>query len=131
MSLSDRQWNQIRAALAFWRAVAESSRVHPITHPAVQEYFGDDEPTPLTDDEIEVLIMRSSYPTHPFATVEQAAVSLNMSVGKIRAQLKRTGKEPMFTISRIRFYDPCVMLTAVQEITKRDEAFRRKYRVGQ
>jgi len=59
IDLTDRQWNQLRAALAFWRAVAKASRVHPMVHPAAKGYFGADKPTPLTDPEIKALIDRA------------------------------------------------------------------------
>ena len=50
---TDRQWNQIRAALLLWQSVTESSRVHPAGHRSVRHLF--ETLTPLTDREIALL----------------------------------------------------------------------------
>ena len=129
MSLSDRQWNQIRAALAFWRSVAETSRVHPINHPAVQGYFGDDQPTPLTEDEIEGLI-QLPIDLLSGATASYAAGVYSISPGRLLAEFKRTGVQPMATVKGVRIYTSDAIATAVHTIQKRDKTFREKYHVA-
>lgn len=132
MSLSNRQWNQIRAALAFWRAVAETSRVHPIKHPAVQPYFGDDRPTPLMDDEIEAILMLPTPPDGPgMSTINKTADHFGVVAATLRFQLKRMGEKPVFKLGGVHFYEPTVLAAAVRVIQERDKAFRKRYHVGQ
>lgn len=63
----ERQWNQVQAALVFWKAVSKESRVHPMEHPAVQDFFLGDSPTPLTNAEIDCLLV--NIPVVPLATI--------------------------------------------------------------
>lgn len=131
MSLDSRQWNQIRAALALWRAVAETSRVHPTRHPAVQPYFGDEQPTPLTKDEIGILLVLPDPPgsrNPDLSSVILSAVRLGVTTTQLKAQLKRMGTVPV-TIGRAYFYPIGTLAAAAYEIRKRNGEFREKYHV--
>jgi hypothetical protein len=62
-----RQWATVRAALRFWMAAAESSRVHPAKHPAVACELTDEG---LMDvDEIEQVLAGTTF--RMYVTVKQ------------------------------------------------------------
>lgn len=86
--LTQRQWNQCRAALQFYLSVARTSSVHPIEHPAVRSFFEGGEHTPLTPGEIGALIATEIYTERPILwTVQQIANATGHSPRKIQYQL--------------------------------------------
>ena len=95
MSFTDRQWNQIRAALTFWNAVAESSRVHPMEHPAVRGFFGNDKPTPLTEEEIKTLLVLRPTPGESLTTLTIASKETGISRDRLWRRLKALGAKPV------------------------------------
>lgn len=114
MNFTDRQWNQIRAALAFWNAVAESSRVHPMEHPAVQKYFGDDKPTPLAISEIEaVLLAPTARVTDPVTTITIASKDTGISRERLWRQLRKMGVEPCVVHGKTYLYSAGDMSAAI------------------
>lgn len=57
-TITPTEYNQIYAALTFWKEVAERAAVHPSRHPAVKPLF--DGQLPLTVAEIEDLLNKLS-----------------------------------------------------------------------
>lgn len=130
MQFTDRQWNQVKAALLFWQAVARESRVHPMTHRAVRDLFGDDKPTPLTDPEIDRLT--STNPTkeevlgYPINAVFVVPPSKAMQA-RMRRMLEKRGHQPVGRAGHVWLYDLEHLRDARLRLRKKDAAFRKKY----
>lgn len=131
--LNPRQRNQIKAALTFWNAVAETSRVHPMEHPKVQQFFQEDL-TSLIAGEIDDLIMLFSTELHneEIATLRHIVRSLNqygVSAIRLRGQLDRDGVESILIHgSPIKLYHPSTVIQSARKIVERDTQMKRKYR---
>jgi len=113
MSFTDRQWNQIRAALTFWNAVAESSRVHPMEHPAVRGFFGNDKPTPLTEEEIKTLLVLRPTPGKSLTTLTIASKETGISRDRLWRRLKASGAKPVLH-GRTHLYRTGDMASAIR-----------------
>lgn len=104
MTLTERQWHQIRAALIFWRATMKSSRIHPMEHRMVRHLFGGENPTPLTDQELADLTdLELVIPT---CTIEQAIWGMNIEARAMqrwlrRHKIKRVGKVGVRCLYRV------------------------------
>lgn len=115
MSFTDRQWNQIKAALTFWSAVAESSRVHPMEHPSVRDYFGNDKPTPLTKEEIEALLLAADVnKMDPLTTITIVSEKTGISRERLQRQLDKMGVEPSMIYGRTYIYSSMALMTAAR-----------------
>ena len=117
--MTDRQWHQIRAALTFWNAVAESSQVHPMEHPAVRGFFGGDNPTPLTPDEIFALACIQAPEDMELLTVSQVSKSSGISRDRLWKQLKKMDITPRKIYGKVFFYDSMELQRAALHVDKK------------
>lgn len=110
VTLSERDWHQIRAALIFWRATVKSSRIHPMEHRAVRHLFTGDHYTPLTDEELDRLIHLDLI--IPTCTIEEAIYNKRRYIKPRqvrrwlwdhgRKRITRRGREAIFRVSDLR-----------------------------
>ena len=131
--MTPRQRNQIRAALTFWSAVAETSRVHPIAHPKVQPFFGTGQPTPLTEDEIADLIVLFGQEQDNLrpVTIAYAARGTGLTAARLRHQVWRDAIRPIeFPGCPLPLYNPLDLIASARKIAERDAEQRKKYHVG-
>jgi len=131
--LSIRQRNQIKAALTFWNAVAETSRVHPMEHPHVRAFFQGDS-TPLIAGEIDDLIVFYNMECDQ----EKSIVTLSYMIrslqqpgltkARLKLQAKRDNVEPV-TIhgGPSRYYNPTDLIPCARKIKERDAQMMKKY----
>jgi|GEM_PF-4852353 len=124
--LTDRQWNQIKAALTFWQSVAESSRLHPMEHRSVRHLF--EKLTPLTDKEITTLAASSpkdeviGYPIKPFAR------DRGVRVQEVRCMLRRLNIQPSCPAST-KLYRREDLERVLSAILAERKAFREKHTI--
>jgi hypothetical protein len=110
--LTDRQWVQIRAALRFWREVAEVSRQHPAEHPSVRDMFH--EYGPLNISEIDDLLENS--PENLYITPHRLACHYGLNRGSIQDRIKKHGIKPdLYTTSKY-IYRVESLMPVVEEI---------------
>lgn len=132
---TQRQRDQIKAALIFWSGVAKTSRVHPIEHPAVQSFYGRDMPSLLTEDEIDDLVefFKGHYTLGSLVTIPYLANSLSgISAARLTAQVRRDGIRPIrFPGCDVRLYRPPDLCAAARKITWRDKGLMWKYHVDE
>ena len=89
--LTSRELNQVKAALKFWRQVAEMSRTHPSRHSGVMEMFTDH--APLSVDEIDVLL--EHWPKkHPYTTAPAFARAIGCKTPAVRKWIDANKIEP-------------------------------------
>lgn len=100
--ITDRQWNQIKAALQFWCSVTEYSRVPPIEHPKVKPFFEDY--SPLSEVEIERLSKCVLSTTIDGYTIRQFATIWEWPVIRFRNRLKRMGIQPIGKLGPAKLY---------------------------
>lgn len=126
--LTPRQRNQIKAALTFWNAVAETSRVHPMGHPKVRSFFEGDL-TPLIAGEIDDLLsFFDEFEPHTLVTLRHIAQTRELSVARLRTQAIRDKiKSVHFENCPIDFYHPYDLIAAVRKIKERDAQMEQKY----
>lgn len=127
--LTPRQRNQIKAALTFWNAVAETSRVHPMEHPKVGQYFMGDLSS-LTPEAIDDLItfFDNKFDPSTLVTIRYMAHTTGLSVARLRAQANRDGTKPIhFEGCPTGLYSPCDLIAAVRRIAEQDAQQRQKY----
>lgn len=135
--LNPRQRNQIKAALTFWNAVAETSRVHPMEHPKVRSFF-EGELTPLIVGEIDDLITLFNLECdqeQKIVTIAYMVHSLQqygLSRARLKMQAERDNVESV-TIhgSPIKLYNPTDLVPCARKIAERDAQTERKYHVEQ
>jgi len=100
--LTDRQWTQVRAALAFWREVAEHSKQHPSRHPGVEEMFR--QYGPMSLDEIDELL--EGTPAHLLVSARQLANLYGIKRNKkwLDNLLRKHGIESETNCGRVRLF---------------------------
>jgi len=86
MKIDARERDQIRAALAFWNAVAKTSAVHPATHPAVPKIKD-----PMTPEEVDRLIARVHYAPHKLKSLRWAEEKYSVNRSALWTLLNRNG----------------------------------------
>ncbi len=127
--MTEQEENQIMAALAFWRAVAMTSNVHPSEHPACERYFGPDKPAPLPPEDIErLLALPLASHRNEFFPLPDAVAGTRITVDRLRMRLIRAGaKTTRFGCGRyFRATDVAVQMAA---LLTREGKFRRRYRL--
>lgn len=115
--LTQRQWNQCRAALQFYLSVARTSSVHPIEHPAVRSFFEGGEHTPLTPEEIGALVEVEVFNEAPILTTAYAiAQDVGHSSHRILSHLENHGIKPEMYAGRVAIYRLPDLLLVVREL---------------
>ena len=112
--LTPRQWAQCKAALKFWRAVAEQSRQHPSRHPGVADYFA--EYAPLSLDEIDELL--DNDPNNSYVTGRQVAGLLGSAEATIRKRIKQANLKPDIILNRVEGFRPERIWPLVEDLAK-------------
>jgi hypothetical protein len=131
ISFSERQLRTIRASLIFWRAVAEHSRVHPLAHPKVAEFVGD-QPV-LTEAEIEAMLgnvlMWEPGPVEPLGYPLSVVALTQVERARVVRELRRMGVAPLTCTGKAYTYRIEDLNRAKATLAERDEAaFRAKQR---
>jgi len=147
--LTPRQRNQIKAALTFWNAVAETSRVHPMEHPKVQQFFQDGNLSSLTAEEINDLItlfdvtfsvdckteqrkaiITDGYGDHSLMTIRHLAhvFGEGVTAARLALQVRRENVRPiLFGGCRTHLYRPRDLVRCARHIVERDAQMEQKY----
>lgn len=128
--LTQRQWNQIRAALQFWACVDESSKVPPIKHPRIQSFF--EKISALSLTEIAELMDYNLVPETMVegTSLQQIAQERGYSVRRLLAQLKRMDIQAVGRVERANIYRLGDVLKACRMIRKREWDRMRQYERG-
>ncbi len=124
--ITEQEENQIMAALAFWRAVAMTSSVHPSEHPACERYFGRDR-YPLAAEDIDrLLALPLPYRKNEFIPLPDAVAGTKITIDRLRQWLRRAGaKTTRFGCGRyFRTEDVAVQMAA---LLVREGEFKRRY----
>ena len=125
--MTEQEENQIMAALAFWRAVAMTSSVHPSEHPACERYFGPDMPAPLPPEGIECLLaLPLAFRRNEFLPLPDAVKGTKITIDRLRQRLRKAGaKTTRFGCGRyFRTDDVAVQMRA---LLVREGEFKRRY----
>lgn len=129
--LTPRQRNQIKAALTFWNAVAETSRVHPMEHPKVGRYFmgGLSSLTPEAIDDL-ITFFDNEFDLTTLVTMRDMAATLgaDISIARLSTQAKRDGIQPIrFRGCSTGLYRPSDLIKSARIIRERDAQHEQKY----
>jgi len=110
-SLTDRQLNQVRAALKFWADVAEVSKVHPSHHPGVAGLFK--RYAPLTASEIDDLL--THVPMVQLVSVPTASEVFDISPARLKLLLEQFGVHPEHVSGRMKLYSADAVRRTVEQ----------------
>lgn len=113
-SLTNRQWVQVRAALKFWKAIAEVSRQHPSEHPGVSEEFTEHGPMNLS--EIDELL--AGLPPLGWLTAHKLANAYGMNADTVKQYIQKLGIEPDMWVHNTRVFKVETLLPVVEEIER-------------
>lgn len=118
-SLTNRQWAQVRAALQFWRAMAEVSRSHPSRHPGVEQEFK--EHGPLSLEELDELL-EDGLPQRAWVTMQLVANKYGLTKAAVDSIVEKLGIEPDMYVGRTQVFRVETVGPVVKEIERRGHA---------
>ena len=98
--LTEREWVQVRAALMFWRCVAESCRQHPSRHPKVEPIF--EGYAPLMNTEIDELL--AGTPEKLYIGAKAIAKATGRAERTVQWRLTKEGIIPALIHGPARLY---------------------------
>ena len=113
--LTERQWVQVRAALLFWRQVAEQSQRHPSDHHAVRDLFT--EYGPLNLSEIDELV--EGLPRNLLIKPHKLANQYGVQADTMKDRIKRAGIEPDMVVNRTKLYRIDALLPLIEAMEKK------------
>ena len=113
--LTERQWNQVRAALLFWRKIAEVSRQHPSEHPEVRDLFK--QYGPLNLSEIDELLEET--PETLWLTLQKVANSYGVNKATVLRYVEKHGIQPDWIIARTNVYRADKLAPVAEELEAR------------
>lgn len=115
MNLTDRQWNQIKAALMLWKELLEHTSRDPAMHPTVTGMFK--QYAPLTVKELEELLEPSPATCH-MVTIAQAAKEIGVSGAVLERVVRMNQLPPDFQTGTIRAYRASRLAEAYQNFVQ-------------
>lgn len=127
--MTEQEENQVRAALAFWAAVARTSRVHPSEHPACRKFFEDHRPLPVELVE-ELSLAPFSSVREDRTLLREATEGTGISVARLRYRLRKNGVRPHI-VGGLGFYPHGAVAAAVRELLAKEGVFKRRYRLDE
>jgi len=110
-SLTDRELNQVRAALAFWADMADVSKIHPSHHPSVAPMFK--HYAPLRSKEITELLEDTT--SKQLVTVREAADVFNLNPDRLRVLLGQYNVPPELVSGQLKLYHTEAVRRAVEK----------------
>lgn len=118
---SEREWNQVLAAVKFWREMAEHSRTHPSAHPRVAEMFKGHGPLNLS--ELDRLLER--LPENAWVTIQGLANIYDVGYTTAKERIRKHGIEPGLVIKGTKVYRMEDLIPVAEELEQVGNASRR------
>ena len=115
-SLTNRQWAQVRAALRFWRDMAEVSHSHPSRYPGVEQEFK--EHGPLSLEELDELL-EDSLPRAAWVTMQLVANKYGLTKAAVDNIVEKLGIEPDMYVGRTQVFRVETIGPVIEELEKR------------
>jgi hypothetical protein len=101
---------QVRAALKFWKAIAEVSRQHPSEHSGVTEEFTEHGPMHLS----EIDEMLEGLPPLAWLTAQKLANAYGANVDTVQRYIRQLGIEPDLWVHNTRVFRVETLLPVVE-----------------
>ena len=111
-SFTPRQWVQMRAALRFWREVAEQSRQHPSRHPSVAPEF--EQHGPLSLDELDELL--AGLPELNWITKAWFEVHYDVPTSTFKRLQRNLNIEPDMYVNKVPVFRVETLIPMVEEL---------------
>lgn len=97
---TNREWEQMRAALAFWLEIASVGKQHPSTHPSAAAQFK--ECAPMTDAQVQTLLDRG--PGLAWLTRNKVAAAFGCTPETVQRHINRLRIEPDMIVAHANVY---------------------------
>lgn len=119
---SEREWNQVLAAVKFWREMAEHSRTHPSAHPRVAEMF--QKHGPLNLSELDRLLER--LPENAWVTIQGLANIYGVGYATAYDYVKKHGIEPGLVVRSTKVFRMEDLVPVAEELERIGKTSRRR-----
>lgn len=129
--MTEQEENQIMAALALWRAVAMTSRVHPAEHPACKPFFEEQRPLPLEDIERLMCMPLMGTKVRGLISIREAIEGTKISANRLRSRLKKNNAEVIGRSGATALYLTGEVRLAMHVLRADEEQFKRRYNLDE